>query len=180
MGMGRSLTLLAAGSLSIASAAPVVAAPVASASPAVSRAEIVLSGGIRKLEDLNFAVISTTSSGTAVIDPNTDTLTTTGGVAPVGGAAYAALFQVEPSRRGAVDIYVPSVPVTITRQSGTETMTVSNWTLSSNATLLGNGRYRIVATLEPFEFKVGGTLNVNANQADGFYVGTFTIDVQYP
>lgn len=180
MGMGRLFTLLTAGLLSIATAAPLVAAPIASASPAVGRAEIVVSGGIRKLEDLNFAVISATSSGTAVIDPDTDALTTTGGVVRVSGTPYAAIFQVEPSRRGAVHIYVPTGPITVTRQGGTETMSVSNWTVSSNATLLGNGRYRIVATLDPFEFKVGGRLNVNANQAEGFYIGSFTVDVEYP
>ena len=180
MGARRLFTLLAAGLLSISAAAPAVAAPVASISPAAGRADIILSGGVRRLEDLNFAVVSATSAGTALVNPNTDAMTTTGGVMRVGGTAYAALFQVEPSRRGAVDISVPSGPITVTRQGGTETMTVSNWTVSSNASLLGNGRYRIIATLEPFEFKVGGRLNVNANQADGFYLGSFTVDVQYP
>jgi hypothetical protein len=31
-----------------------------------------------------------------------------------------------------------------------------------------------------FEFRVGGTLNVAANQAEGDYVGTFVVTAQYP
>ena len=30
------------------------------------------------------------------------------------------------------------------------------------------------------QFNVGGTLYVNSNQVEGLYVGTFTVDVQYP
>ena len=52
-------------------------------------------------------------------------------------------------------------------------MTVSNWTISGNAR-------RTVAEQEPFNFKVGGTLYVNANQVEGTSVGTFAVDVQYP
>ena len=51
-------------------------------------------------------------------------------------------------------------------------MTVSNFTLS------GSGTRNVVAK-EPISFSVGGTLNVNANQVEGVYVGTFTVDVQY-
>jgi hypothetical protein len=52
-------------------------------------------------------------------------------------------------------------------------MTVSNWTMSGNSN-------RTVAAQEPFTFKVGGTLFVNANQAEGAYIGTFNVDIQYP
>jgi hypothetical protein len=52
-------------------------------------------------------------------------------------------------------------------------MTVSNWTLS------GDSR-RTVAVQEPFGFKVGGTLFVNANQAEGLYLGTFDVEIQFP
>ena len=40
-------------------------------------------------------------------------------------------------------------------------MTVSSWTIS------GGGNSRNVASQEPFSFAIGGTLAVNANQAEG-------------
>jgi len=56
---------------------------------------------------------------------------------------------------------------------GTETMTLSNFTLE------GLDK-RAVAARVAFDFRVGGTLSVAANQADGTYVGTFDVSIQYP
>jgi hypothetical protein len=85
---------------------------------------------------------------------------------------YAAFFDGVSPNRAVVIIRIPRNPITLTRVGGTQTMTVSNWTLS------GNSR-RTIAAQEPFDFKVGGTLFVNANQAEGTYVGSFEVDVQY-
>jgi hypothetical protein len=52
-------------------------------------------------------------------------------------------------------------------------MTVSNFTLE------GLDK-RQAARNVSFDFRVGGTLNVNANQREGVYVGTFEVSVQYP
>jgi Domain of unknown function (DUF4402) len=38
----------------------------------------------------------------------------------------------------------------------------------------------VLAKLESFTFRVGATLNVAAGQAEGTYVGTFDVTVQYP
>ena len=40
-----------------------------------------------------------------------------------------------------------------------------------------HGLHLLFAAQQPFVFKVGGTLNVGANQAEGTYVGTFTVDI---
>lgn len=173
MGPVRTSTLLAAGLLSIATAAPASAAPVAAAVPATGHAEIVHPVAVRKLQDLNFAYLSVTTAGTAVINPNTDALTTTGGVLPAGGVPYAALFEAVSPKKGVVIIRIPKNPITVTRVGGTETMTVSNWTVSGNAN-------RTVVAQEPFNFAVGGTLFVNANQVEGTYLGTFNVEIQYP
>jgi uncharacterized protein DUF4402 len=149
------------------------AAPVAPDQNATATANILLPATFRKLNDLNFAMLSVTTAGTATIDPNTDAMTTTGGVLHVGGFPYAALFEAVSPSKNVVIIRIPKNPITVTRVSGTETMTVSDWTLS------GQSKRNVVAH-EPFTFKVGGTLYVNANQVEGLYVGTFTVDVQYP
>ncbi|HEU4704250.1 MAG TPA: DUF4402 domain-containing protein [Sphingomicrobium sp.] len=114
-----------------------------------------------------------TGAGTAIIDPNSDSMTTTGGVIHAGGLPYAAQFEAVSPIKAVVIIRTPRNPITVTRVGGSETMTVSNWTLS------GNSR-RTVAAQEAFSFKVGGTLSVNANQAEGLYLGTFTVEIQYP
>lgn len=114
-----------------------------------------------------------TTAGTAVMNPNTEVLTTTGGVVSVGGNPYSALFESVSPVKGVVIVRIPNKPITLIRVGGTETMTVSTWTINGSSS-------RTVNAKEPFEFKVGGTLNVNANQVEGLYIGTFTVDVQYP
>ena len=149
------------------------AAPVAPNRNATATVEIATSATVRKIEDLNFAMLTVTTAGTAVINPNTDTMTTTGGVIHAGGTPYAALFQAISPIKNNVHIRIPKVATVLTRVGGTETMIVDTWTLS------GSDK-RIIIIREPFEFKVGGTLRVNANQVEGTYVGTFTVDVQFP
>jgi hypothetical protein len=149
------------------------AAPVQPDKRATATVRIFPPASVRKLEDLNFASLGVTTAGTAVIDPNTDAMTTTGGVTHLAGVPYAALFEAVSPARAVIVIRIPRDPILVTRVGGTETMTVSNWTLS------GNSRRTVVAQ-EAFSFKVGGTLYVNANQAEGLYLGTFTVEIQYP
>ena len=153
--------------------APAHAAPVAPARNATSTVVIAPPASVRKMQDLNFASLTVTTAGTAIIDPNTDGMTTTGGVLYVAGLYYAAQFEAVSPIKSVVIIRIPRDPITVTRVGGTETMTVSNWTLS------GSSR-RNVAAHETIAFNVGGTLFVNANQAEGLYLGTFSVEVQYP
>jgi len=149
------------------------AAPVAATLNAAGRVEVVEGTQVRKLNDLNFAWLSVTAAGSAVINPNSDTMTTTGGVLHAGGLPYAALFEAVSPAKAVVIIRIPRNPIVVTRVGGTETMTVSNWTMS------GNSKRNTVAH-EPFAFKVGGTLTVNVNQAEGLYLGSFDVEIQYP
>ena len=102
-----------------------------------------------------------------------EAMTTTGGVLHAGGVPQAAEFEAVSPVRTVIVIRIPRDPITLTRIGGTETMTVSNWTMSGNAR-------RTVAAFEAVPFKVGGRLNVNAGQVEGTYVGTFDVEVQYP
>ena len=149
------------------------AAPVLPDKDATATVTITPPASVRKLEDLNFASLVVAGAGTAVIDPNTDTMTTTGGVIYAAGLAYAALFNAVSPVKNVVLIRIPKNAITVTRVDGTETMTVDKWTLSGSAN-------RNVVAKEPFEFKVGGTLHVNANQVEGLYLGTFDVDIQFP
>jgi len=168
----RHLCALAAFALSFAAPAA-HAAPVQPDKQARGTARIVNGIFVRKLQDLNFASLTVAAAGTAIVNADNDTMTTTGGVAYHSGLAYAALFEAVSPVKGVVIIRIPNKPATLTRIGGTETMTVDNWTLS------GPSR-RVVAAHEPFDIKVGGTLKVAANQREGTYVGTFEVNIQYP
>jgi hypothetical protein len=155
-------------------AQPALAQTAAPDRNATARTTIVRPTQVRKMRELDFAFLNVPlTAGTAIIDPNTDAMTTTGGVLHLGGTPYAAQFEAVSPSKAVVIIRAPRNPITLTRVGGTETMTVSNWTVSGQAR-------RTVAAQEPFSFKVGGTLNVNANQVEGTYIGTFQVDIQYP
>ncbi|HTK78648.1 MAG TPA: DUF4402 domain-containing protein, partial [Gemmataceae bacterium] len=76
-------------------------------------------------------------------------------------------------RNSPYQIRLPSAPITLTRSGGTETMSVSNWTLDGPTN-------RKVGANEAFQFGVGAQVSVAANQAPGTYVGTFNVTVHYP
>ena len=127
-----------------------------------------------KRDDLDFGyVASGTSAGTIVIDPNTNLGTATGGAMMIGGTPHAAAFIGAAGSSSVVNIKLPKQPITLTRAGGTQTMTVGNFTVE------GLDK-RTVARLVAFEFRVGATLNVGANQMEGTYTGTFDVTVQYP
>jgi hypothetical protein len=171
--MNRLLLLFAIAFALLPLGAAADAAPVQATRNATATVYIPSPAQVRKLQDLNFALLAVTGAGTAVIDPNSDTMSTTGGVLHAGWTPYAALFQGVAPVKGVVIIRIPKNPITVTRVGGTETMTVDTWTISGQAK-------RTVAAQEPFDFKVGGTLHVGANQVEGIYTGTFNVDIQYP
>jgi hypothetical protein len=150
-----------------------VGAAVPATRDAAGRATVLKSLSVLKQTDLDFGEVVAAGAGTAVINPVSGAITTTGAIVPVGTAAHRAVFTATGSRNSVVIIRLPKNPITLKRVGGTETMTVSNWTLdgATNRRIpLGNA----------FNFGVGGTLNVAAGQADGTYAGTFTVTVQYP
>ena len=173
VGLGRFFSLLLAGLLSLAAAVPAWALPVGAITPESSRDDIRKPAAVRLLNDLNFGYLTVTTAGTAVINPNTDAISTTGGVVSVGGNPYSALFEGVAPVKGVGVVRIPKNPITLTRVGGAEAMTVSNWTIDGS-------NNRQVNSKEPFDFKIGATLFVNANQVEGLYTGTFTVDVQYP
>lgn len=149
------------------------AQPVAPARNATGTANIFSALSVQKDYDLDFGMATVTTAGTVVLDPNTDNVTTTGGVTYVGGNAHSAAFEGIAPIANIVIIRLPKVATTLTRVGGTQTMTVDTWTMN------GTSR-RNISAKTAFSFKVGGTLHVAANQAEGTYVGTFLVDVQYP
>jgi uncharacterized protein DUF4402 len=116
--------------------------------------------------------MAVTTAGTAVLDSSTDAVTTTGGVLMLAGSPHAARFEAVSPARNVVKVSLPKQPVTLKRVGGTETMTIDTWTINGAAT-------RNVVAHETFNFRVGGTLRVGANQVEGVYTGTFDVTINY-
>ena len=160
--------------LALCMAVPAAAAPIAAVDDATATSAILHPLEILKRADLDFGYVQAgMTAGTVVIDPNTNAISATGGAILLGGTPHPALFTGAARSNSVVNIKIPKQPITLTRVSGTETMTVSKFTLE------GLDK-RQAARNVSFDFRVGGTLNVNANQAEGVYVGTFEVSVQYP
>jgi hypothetical protein len=85
---------------------------------------------------------------------------------------HAARFEAVSPSKTVVHIRLPRKAVTLTRAGGTQTMTVDAWTLNGVDT-------RNVVAHETFEFAIGGTLHVAANQVEGTYNGTFDVTIDY-
>ena len=133
---------------------------------------IILPATITKLYDMDFGFVTVTTAGTAIVDSNTDAITTTGGVLFAGGLPHAAQFAAVSPSKTVVRIQLPNKAATLTRAGGTETMMVDTWTINGATT-------RNVTAHQTFDFKIGGTLHVAANQVEGTYTGTFDVMINY-
>jgi hypothetical protein len=163
----RLLALFALLLPSAGTAAPVPASPKAS-----GNAIILLPTTVTKIDDLDFGLLAVGTAGTAVLNSSTDTITTTGGVLRMGGNPHAASFIGTSPSKNVVKISLPNKATTLKRVGGTESMTLDTWNINGALT-------RNLVAKQQFEFKVGGTLHVGANQVEGTYVGTFDVNVNY-
>lgn len=169
-------SVLFAGSLAVAAslfATSASAQPVQATENAQVRVALIYPLTVTKKADMDFGYLSAVGAGTAVLEPNANALSTTGGVTALGGVPTSAVFIGASQSSAVVNIKVPNQPITLTRLGGTETMRVDDFTLQGQSK-------RTMARMTSFEFRVGGTLYVNANQAEGFYTGTFDVTVHYP
>ncbi len=127
---------------------------------------------IVKISDLEFGeMIAGTTAGTAVIDPNDDSRTMTGGTIAAGGGPKAAQFLTYGTRNSILQVNRGPLPV-LTRVGGGATLTVTQLVLNGPVT-------RVVNPAGVLDLRVGGTLAVGASQLEGVYTGTFNITVTY-
>lgn len=162
--IGLSLLSLSAAAM----AAPVAATPRAQASVGLLRPLT-----LQRWADLDFATLGVTTGGTATINPVTGTLSVTGGLIPLAGTPSPARYVGAASKQTVVNIRIPKTPVLITRVGGTETLSVSSFTLD------GQDK-KTLAQQQSFTFTVGATISVPAGTVEGLYTGEFDVTVQYP
>ena len=169
--VNRSLALLSLLILMLPSAA--VAAPVRASPKARGQVTLVKPLTLQRVNDMDFAWLGVTTGGTATIDPVTGVLTTSGGLLPIGGTPSPARYAGAATKSTVVNIRVPKQPVLITRVGGTETLSVSNFTLD------GQDK-RTLAQSGSFTFAVGAQIDVPAGTVDGLYTGEIDVTIQYP
>ena len=142
---------------------------------ATSNASATIVGpiGITNTTPMNFGNVAvSTAAGTVVMTPAGVRSVTGGCTLPaITGTVTAAVFTVTGAASYTYAITLPTAATTIT--SGTNNMTVDNWssTPSGTGTLTGGSE----------TLSVGARLNVAGSQAAGTYVsGTpFTVTVNY-
>jgi spore coat protein U-like protein len=177
------LTALAGASLM---AVPAQAGGVQASSNA--QATVVAPLSLIKIQDLRFGrIVARTTAGTVTVNPDTGVCTVTGPILETGGCQFAQ-FAGMGTRRMTLRMQIPTT-VTLTGPGGA-TMVADTFTLGLSPDLtyiggnghgLGNGnrRYTINPNSGIFTFRIGGRLNVGANQASGVYTGSFSVTVQY-
>jgi Domain of unknown function (DUF4402) len=145
----------------------------AAAGSANGRARTLRPIAVSNTRPLDFGTLVTgATAGTVTVNPRTDARTRTGGVTLLGGSPGAARFTATGTPAVNAFITIGTAPV-LMRVSGSETMTVSNMTLNG-------GRTRRIPASGVLDVRVGGRLNVAANQRDGLYSGSFNLTVDYP
>lgn len=133
-----------------------------------------------KVNDLDFGdIIASTSAGTVRLYPD-GSRTRTGGVTLAGSGGEPARFAGLGTYNREVSISLGANQIWITGPGAQ--MRVRNFEIGSTPTAILSTtptRFRIANTLGSYNFPVGATLEVNANQAPGDYAGSFTITLNY-
>ncbi|MBB5684583.1 DUF4402 domain-containing protein [Sphingobium boeckii] len=124
-----------------------------------------------KTADLDFGDVAVGGTpGTVTINPTTGARTTAGGVTAIGGTPNGAQF-VGAAAIGILVVVGISAAPTLTRAGG--------GSMTSTLNVEGGTGIRLFPGTGLQTFRVGGTLNVGANQLPGAYSGNFTLTVNY-
>lgn len=175
--LGAAICACIAASIGAPAAADTAAAP--------AQVTLVTPLSLVKTADMVFGdIVMPGAAGTVVLSPASG-CTTTGGLIRTG-ACQAAAFTGSGSANQVVRVNLPNFPITIS--NGSQTMSISNRTfdpgsdltlVSGNPNSNGVVRYRIIPASGTFTFRIGGTLQVNANQPAGTYTGSFSVTLDY-
>jgi Domain of unknown function (DUF4402) len=154
------------------------------AAPGSAKADatIVTPLSLIKDEDLEFgSILASGTAGTLVVPPS-GLRTSTGGVILAPGVYFPSRFAGFGKSGQSVQISLGANSITLNRVGGGATMTVDTFVIGSTPTaiLTTNPQVFTIGSANGiFNFPVGATLRVGANQAAGSYAGTFTMTLVY-
>ncbi len=148
--------------------------PASASATANATATIITPISITNVADLNFGnIVAGTTPGTVTVSHDGIRTKSDGVTLPTAtpGTITAARFNISGLPNATYSITLPS-STTITKNGGTEQMTIDNFTSDPHETgTITTDGTQILA--------VGGTLSVKANQPAGEYTGTFDVIVAY-
>ena len=162
--------------------APAVAAPAHAQQTAQAQSEAIVLRPLSffKVNDLSFGdIIPSNAAGTVTLAPD-GSRSRTGGVTLAGNGGEPARFAGLGSFNRQVNISLGSNTIWLTGPG--VRMRARTFEIGSTPTALlstSPTRFRITSPLGNYNFPVGATLEVGANQAPGDYSGTFTVTLNY-
>ena len=137
------------------------------------RASVVKPLMLTTLRDLDIGTIvlgTGTWSGATVSISQTDALTCTSPNLVCSGTAQAARYRVIGTNKQTIQIIAPNV--TLTNQGDSSKTLQLVPVKPASVTLPNSGNQGV-------EFAVGGTISLSSTTADGLYVGTMNVTVDY-
>jgi hypothetical protein len=159
--------------------------PSAASAQAAGRSEAVVVRPLSFVTDANLdfgMIVSAPTRGTVVVPPS-GARTTTGGLTLYGTAFQPARFSGSGMRNQLVQISMGARSYAVPRVGGgAPAMTLNRFVFGSTSTATISGRpraFRITSATGVFDFPVGATLRVGANQPAGEYSTTFSITLVY-
>ena len=159
---------------------PVVA--IAQTAQGTADAVIVTRLSLIKDDDLEFGTMLAGSTAGTVVVPPSGARTSTGGVILVGTGFQPARFAGYGRQNQNVRVSINANVLTLNRVGGGATMRVDTWVIGSTPTApitTAPRTFRIASANGIFNFPLGATLRVGANQRSGTYTGTFTLTLNY-
>ncbi|MDE2596742.1 MAG: DUF4402 domain-containing protein [Sphingomonadales bacterium] len=147
-----------------------------------ARAVIVTKLSFIKVNDLDFGkIVAGNTAGTLVLSPF-NVRTVTGGVRAALSTSRPAVFAGFGTLNQNLTIAMSANSVVLRRAGGTQTMTMDTFVIGSTPTATittAPTTFYIGSANGQFQFPVGATLRVGANQTPGVYSGTFSITLNY-
>ncbi|PQM26093.1 hypothetical protein CVO77_13465 [Sphingopyxis lindanitolerans] len=162
--------------------APIAASPALAQDSTAGQADVIVLRPLSffKVSDLDFgSIIASGSAGTVRIGPD-GTRSRTGGATLAGNDGEPARFAGLGTPNRQVNISLGANSIWITGPG--KRMRVRDFEIGSTPTATLSTtpiRFTIASALGNYNFPVGATLEVGANQAPGDYAGSFTITLNY-
>jgi Domain of unknown function (DUF4402) len=152
----------------------------AATAPAQSKAIVLRPLSFFRVQDMNLGdIVPGTAGGNVRLLPD-GTRTSTGTIVLVGSSHQPARFAGLGTPNELISITIAPAAVTLTGPGAPMLLTLIEIGSTPTAILSGTPTFfRIGSAGGNYNFPVGGTLAVGANQAAGVYSGTFTITLNY-
>ena len=141
--------------------------------PAKAQLTIFVSGTV----DLNFGTMTETGAGGTMVVNTAGARSPTGAVTAItgGGLESQAVLSISGSTGLAIDVSMTAPSFTVSNGLG-NTMIVNNFNIETNG---GGATRTLTLVANPSTFPLGATLNVAGGQAEGTYIGNYTINANY-